>query len=458
MSKSIFIYDIEREHIQVGDKEFWLDTTDSESPISMNNDKWQGLKEKFKEYYDIDLNKFSLGKKKPMKIPYEVGELLCTMLENMVNSPVYNQSFTEGQKSSSLFLEHNKSLFNLIDELPASIRNYIKAKKEFKYNYHITQYLPLIIERFSALLSLVLENKYILDRRFFNDFILSLDGMYDDLFMKFLKYKFYNDNDDNEIISNKKDEFTINTEILHFMDPFLANVFNKFDRDVASEEIEQKIIELNSYKDKQKEEICEEYNKFLTEKYSHYRFKAEDGFQDKISECIQLLEKNRKLPDKDAEIRIKDDIHREINLLLHYYQSIERIDELISNIEIGLEFTKQFFTNNEESERRFLHSLEEMKKIYYDAIKTKAESGQLFWIANNIDLYIPKLISNEYTVENVVDLIYNNYLEALTDKVNSFEKLKKSSPIKYALDRALGEIFVEYASKEMPYVKKKKVK
>jgi hypothetical protein len=192
-------------------------------------------KEYFRRHYQTDgLDVFLMPEDeiKRFTIPCEMVELYCLMTATMKTSPTYGNK--KINHSLQDIIAHNETIIRHIEKLPPVLADYIKSTPEYYNALCFAGYMPLVIDRISALLHLALDTTDIPLQTIFDNLVESLDAVYEEHFWQLARKESVA-----EVLMQTKDDFIkifgkdfniSNLEIYHALENVLANIFKELDR------------------------------------------------------------------------------------------------------------------------------------------------------------------------------------------------------------------------------------
>ncbi len=400
------------------------DVSDSESDISH-------YKEKFSDYYDIKLDHFLVGKGKgKFLIPYEMSALFCLMMGVMKSNPTFDGRKNNMMYSLTDIIKHNERVIKSIDNLPGCLADYLKMTPEYYNAIYLVKYIPIILERMSALLHLILDATKVpaMNMEILDYLIDGLDDVYERCFWK----KVRSEDNSEWMLKHKdflKDQIVqdiseSSSETYHLLDNKLAIFFGDLDRGNWPDDAESKIKDLlkkweEKYKDKKDKDakIKDEYLFWLCNQEWHVLHKT-------IANPVSLF------PDALINERVTqydNRYNRNAIICPHFMgnnkknlneDEIQRYNDEISRIEQSLR--NEIDTYLVQFLMCYLHDLSVFKEVFQQPI-FKLLSKQTF-------LFIKELL-NINSTENVLNLL-SSYLKNTQSMLNRFDDKYKRYELK----------------------------
>lgn len=144
--------------------------------------KFKELQKDFEKYYSIGLDKYAKEETAYFNIKKNVADLYSFMIAMMESDN--NLISKKNKKLLSNVKIYSQEIFQVIENLPAFIASYIKSQPCYEYNYYLSQYIDLIIERLSVLSQTIMNINYatIDGLDIFSNIILILDSTIDKIF------------------------------------------------------------------------------------------------------------------------------------------------------------------------------------------------------------------------------------------------------------------------------------
>ena len=126
--------------------------------------KYSIKKNDFKNDISTFLNYFYLDKENLKRdsneegnyeIPYEIGDLLSLMFKNFKNSPFYDKRYNLDTKNTELTLNYINQILSEVENLPDYLKYTIKKNPTYSFNSNLNEIIPILINKFTALLVLI---------------------------------------------------------------------------------------------------------------------------------------------------------------------------------------------------------------------------------------------------------------------------------------------------------------
>ena len=270
-----------------------------------NKNTLKSDKKKFKGYYRTsDLEMYiDIEEQRKFVIPYEMADLYSMMMATMKSSPTYDRR----QEHVSLqdIITHNENIIKYVEYLPAQISDYIKTTSEYYNALCFINYIPVVLDRMSALLYLAIDATDVPIKEIFDYLIEGLDATYENYFWQVARKESVS-----EILKRDKEcfksifgsDYRIDTsKVYHSLDAVLAELLKKLDRSNWPKGVDSKVKALledleKKYSDMEdkEEKVKNEFLNWLCHQKWHVLNKA-------ITEAIPTMFANDGLIKKDIE-------------------------------------------------------------------------------------------------------------------------------------------------------------
>jgi hypothetical protein len=443
---------------------------------SIKNDK-----NYFAQYYDINLSSYvnEKGKSKgKFIIPYEMADLYCLMMNAMKSSPTYDKRTKKSGHSLGEIIDHNKMVIESLDNLPSQLSDYIKMTPEYYNAICLINYVPVIIDRMSALLYLILDTNDIPLNKTLEYLVDGLDDVYERFFWEKTRKEVVIEwiNKNKEHLKNLRtiDETVPTLETYHLIDYMLANFFKTLNRDKWPESAEATVNELleklkETYKgDNDKDiKIKNDYLCWLCDQKWHelyktianpIRFPTENLIKVKLSEYNARYNAQGKISrecDNDAISQIEESLQNIIDVYI--------IHELLSSVS-DIEAFKKAFDNpsvKKLSNYLYLHIKELLNGEQSDNISESLKFflNNVYPVLNSYDdkykryglwNYAEEVLNGKNFRDCCLEIYRDVYVKIQCQKCEQFNKnKKKSNELKEILEGTTGKLFTDISKKDV---------
>lgn len=106
-------------------------------------------------YLDKEILKRDSNEEGNYEIPYEIGDLLSLMFKNFKNSPFYDKRYNLDTKNTELTLNYINQILSEVENLPDYLKYTIKKNPTYSFNSNLNEIIPILINKFTALLVLI---------------------------------------------------------------------------------------------------------------------------------------------------------------------------------------------------------------------------------------------------------------------------------------------------------------
>ncbi len=386
----------------------------------------------FLNYFDIDKKDLKRENTEELEyeIQYDIADLLSIMMKNFTQNPLYDLRSGNNKITSSTISQYNNYIINDINNLPDYLKLFIKNNENFKYNYTLAKFIPILLDRLSLLFATISLYSNSNAGNVLTDLISEIDQWIDNYFTHASELNHYKNNTQIPILNfDSLNQFNAQNDLGYSIDNILKEGFQRFHRDKNSEfdssmpiDLFKEIMNCNN-EDVTEDEIRSTYTNFLNSIYA----------------SPELLKKQ-----------------------LDDYKSSEKlIDELQDNL------NPVFFMKNKKNYIKFC--INELNRIFFDYKRG-------ITINNNIDnrnvaRFIEKLNSCdadkfERTVIKSARELYSLKLEEINLKYELYKSVinkdpnNSLKPIREHLDSALGQTLLLILNKEYNFsnLTKQKIK
>ncbi|NRT78406.1 hypothetical protein [Clostridium beijerinckii] len=113
--------------------------------------------ETFLNYFDIDKERLKRDSNEEgnYEIPYEISDLLSLMFTYFKDSPFYDKRYNLNTKNTDFTLNYVNKILSEIETLPDYLKYNIKKNPSYLFNLNLSQIIPILIDKFTALLVLI---------------------------------------------------------------------------------------------------------------------------------------------------------------------------------------------------------------------------------------------------------------------------------------------------------------
>lgn len=379
---------------------------------------------KFLNYFEIekkDLKRENIEEAE-YEIQYDIADLLCLMLKNYNQNPLYRINAKTSAIASSTISKYNNVIIDDIEKLPDYLKYFIKKNENFKFNYTLAKYMPILLDRLSLLFTTMSLYSNSNSGNILTDLIVTIDNLTDKYYTHASELEYNRKNTNINILNvGTLNSFNAQNDLGYSIDNILRETFKIYHRENNSKFYAAMPKDLN-------DEILNSSENNLTEPEL-------DTLRDKYTNFLNSVYTT---PQKLEEQRIE---YEKINAQIYQIKNLINPHIFMENKEI---YINDFKTN---------------LYIALDKYKNKGGSINNYFEGINLALFIIKLdkiFDTEEDLDNAIDSLaeefYSHQLKYVKLKYQLYRELKEdesnSNLIRKHLDLALGQTLLLILDKE----------
>lgn len=131
----------------------------------------------YKNHFDINVEEIkNFDEEANYNIPFLAEPIMGLMFKNFKFNPLVDGRRNKNNIPIEKLIEYNKKIFEDIDKLPNDIKYNIKNTSTYEFNYALNEAIPIILDKMSILLSLIISESSVSAGNPYRDLIDSLDS------------------------------------------------------------------------------------------------------------------------------------------------------------------------------------------------------------------------------------------------------------------------------------------
>ncbi|QAA30362.1 hypothetical protein [Clostridium manihotivorum] len=286
----------------------------------------------FKERLDNMINQYNIDKanlkrdniqEAEYEIQYDIADLFCIMLKDFTQNPLYDGRDSLDKVTATNIIDYNNTIIKDIENLPDYLKFFIKNDENFKFNYALSKYAPLLLDRLTLLFATITLFSNSSSGNIMIDLIKSIDQWIDQYFTHYNELENYKNNSDIPILNiSASNEINLESNAGYSIDLILERGFKKFYRNDNSfnSNIPKDLLD-NILKNETKatndntDEIRSRYTEFLNRTYIPPKgLQKLESHYENIEKTVENIEDALK---PSSIISLKDDYIRFVKSKLH---------------------------------------------------------------------------------------------------------------------------------------------
>lgn len=231
---------------------------------------------KFLNYFDIDKDDLKRDNYQ-FEIQHDISDLLSLLAKSYMESPLCDGRYTDPNFNSSKVVDYNTRTIDDVNKLPDYIKYFIKNTENFKFNYSLSKFVPLLLDRLTLLFSTISTCSDSNAGNILIDLISSIDGWIDSYLIHTSELDYYkaktdsvicNVNSFNQINGQKDLGYSIDNVLRESFKTFYRPNNLEFDDDIPDHLLADLLECEETTPESKLTNLREEYTDFLNSKYT----------------------------------------------------------------------------------------------------------------------------------------------------------------------------------------------